>query len=326
MLITDIETLITYCPVTKATTFANVKLTVDTVYKYHVLPVLGTTLAETLKINLNSTEDKYKQLLTECRMVIGQYTAYYYAPIAELKLSDAGARRSETATEKTAYQYQVTAFREECLRKGEQATEALLQLLHEKKADYPEWGNTAAEKEYLKYFIKDATTFANYFNSASPYRNYRAMRFKMHDAEVLVVQKNITPALYEHLKQKDKNGTEYTAREAELMEMLKSVIAHYTVLYALPFLNVRIDGDGLTVVQLMFTSRDADSKKAQANADSINYLAEHCRSTGESWMAAALKYIEDNRADFASYTVPASNNSDSLSERSEQLNGLFGLV
>ncbi len=74
------------------------------------------------------------------RSVIGPLTCYYYAPKADVKLSDSGMRRAETGTLKTAYIEQRSEFKEANLREGEAATEALLYFLEEKKSRLPPMG------------------------------------------------------------------------------------------------------------------------------------------------------------------------------------------
>lgn len=327
MLFKDTKTLQDYAEITSAVNFASIKNTLRNVEDWHIVPILGTELYNDLNDAFNGTDpltDEQTDLLEYCRRVIGPLLCYYHAALAEIKFSDAGLRREETQNSKTAFQYQVTNFREACLRSGENATESLLSFLEENKADYSLWTDSSAFANYRSLFIKTGKEFAELFPSHSPYRNYWAMRSKMKDVEEHNIRAAIGNDLYETLKQKD-TATEpdFSDAEDKLLEKLKKAIANFTVAFSIPFLSIRIDTNGITVIAASpSSSKDEQSIRTAAPDNQLSVLIRSCNDAGQAWLKDAIQYIEDNASDFPDYVVP--EKTDAADDNSnEDLNGSF---
>ena len=276
----------------------------------HIVPVIGNELyiilntAYTDATTEASLTDVQKALLDKCRTVIGPLASFYLAARKDVTLSDGGLRREETATTKTAFQYQGANFTDTMLREGERATEALLKFLDTNMTDYPDWVSSAAFTNYKNLFIKSGKEFADAFPSASPYRNYIAMRSKMQDVEENNIRTALGDELFNALKAKDILATPgFTAKEVELIKKLKKSIAYFTVAFSIPFLNVRIDANGITVKTANRTSDDDKSTRAAATNDALNSIMKRCEDAGALWLKNAIKYLNDNPTDFTGWPI-----------------------
>lgn len=331
MLFKDSIKLQEFAEINNSVNFATVKPSLERIEALHITAILGSTLykslndAYTAASNESSLSDIQKALLLQCRKVIGPLLGYYYAPIGELKFSDAGIRREETATTKTAYQYQITNYREACLRNGEAAEELLFEFLEEKKADYSEWVSSPSFTSYRSLFIKSGKEFNEFFTSHSPYRNYWAMRSKMVDVEELHIRKVIGSATFDALKTKSKQTTPgFTSKETELLFKLKKAIANLTVSLAVPLLSVRIDANGITVVNSgPRTNRDQDALLSNAPDNNISNLIKSTADSGSEWLKSAIQFLNDNASDFSTWTVPDSTDDTELND---SLKGSFALL
>lgn len=331
MLFKNTSKLIEYCEVTASTNFATVKPSIKRIEDNHLLPILGAEQynelndAYTEEANESELPDESKALLDKCREVIGSYLGYYFTPIAELKLSDAGVRRSETASEKTAFQYQVNNFKEASLKNGEIACENLLQFLEENKEDYDEWVDSEAFKNYRSLFIKSGKEFNEHFTSHSPYRNYWAVRNKMVEVEELHIRKALGAELYDYLKEKNAESTPaFTNKETILLTKLKNAIANFAVAFAIPFLSVRIDANGITVATSgARTSRDEDATRQTAPDLHMGNIINAAKEAGKNWLAAAIEYLNDNADDFPGWE--AEDEADEDNDINNDLNGSFFL-
>lgn len=312
MLFKDTAKIIEYASMVNTVNFVSVTPTLRMVEEHHIKPILGKTTYDALNTAYTgaSTESSLttaqKNLLHQCRMIIGPYLAYYYAPKADVKLSDGGARRSETNTEKTAYQYQVTNFREQHLREAEAAIEMLLQFLEENKADYASWVASDEFKKYRSLFIKTGKEFNELFPSHTPYRNYWAMRSKMQDVEENVIRTSLGDTLYDSLKTIDATSAQsFSAKEKELLKRLKKAIAYFTVSYSIPFLNVRIDANGITVASGGSNSNDETASRTKAEANAISNIIANSQQAGSMWLANAIDYLnkEENEGVFAGWPI-----------------------
>ena len=309
--------------------FFSVKPTIRQVEEGELTAIIGKELYDSLNTAYTAaaTEDSLsasqKALLDKCRMLIAPYVIYHYTPKADVSLSDAGARRNETSTSKTAYNYQVLAFREQKLKEGEAAAESLLQFLEDNKEDYELWVNSDAFAEQRSVFIKSGKEFARFFRTNSPYRNYYAFRSKMVDIEEQVIKPAISTPFYTHLKTADTaaNGT-FTVAEAQLMYIIKKAIANFTVASALPFHAVRIDENGLTVVANTTNYSPAgEGGRALASDSALQHIIRHANDSGKVWLKQAVDYIMSNPILFPLYVavVPVSLFSN------ETARGSFGM-
>jgi hypothetical protein len=291
--------LVEYAELSNEINFISITATLRMVEEQHIISVLGkeqyNDLNDTYQAATDETtlSDENKNLLHQCRMVIGPYVCYYYAPKAEIKLTDGGARRMETATAKTAFQYQVTKFRDQNLAEAEAATELLLQFLEENKDDYDLWQNSSAFKEYRSLFIKTAKEFNELFPSHSPYRNYWAMRSTMEDVEENNIRDVIGDELFDDLKTKDTGATDLTDVEEKLLQKLKKAIAYFTVSFSIPFLNVSIAANGITVATTNRALNEEVSGRGFAADNPLSALMKQSQANGQSWIKNALKYLND---------------------------------
>jgi hypothetical protein len=333
MLFKDTIKLKEFAQITGAVNFASVKLTIQNVENTHLVPVLGDTLYKSLNDAYTAASSESTltaqqlALLDKCRYVIGPYVCYYYAPKADVALSDGGARRAETAQEKTAFQYQVTNFREANLRDAENATETLISFLETNKADYSDWTTSDAFKQYRSLFIKTGNEFQSLYPSATPYRNYMAMRFKMFDIEEQLIRDAITGDLYDYLKEKDADATyTFTDSEQKFSLRLKKAIAYLTVAYAVPHINVRIDSNGVTVTGGRgSTTNDATAKQETAPDNQLSWLVKNATESGQQWLKSALQYLADHAGDFSAYTPPAPPSTDAPVTDNSTYKTVFGL-
>lgn len=312
MLFKKTDILLQYAELTTVN-FVQVKPTIKMVEQQHIIPFIGKELYKTLNDAYTSAADealedeKLIPLLDMCRSVIGPMVCYYYAPKAEVQLSGAGAQRQESDTNKTAYQNQVVNYREQLLREGEMATELLLQFLEENKADYPDWQASDAFKDYRSLFIKSGGEFDKLFTSASPYRNYWAMRSQMLDVEQNNIRRTIGDDLFTYLKDKDQDpaGT-FTDAEKDLLFKVKKVTAYLTVCFSIPFLNVKIDANGISVISPNAVQNDALSKRQAAADNMLDVLIKKCEAAAESWTNNLTQYLNDNIPDFPGWPVTLS--------------------
>jgi len=331
------DTVLQYAELTSGIQFNSIRSTINLVEQQHIAPVLGSTLFNSLNTAYTAAADEtalnadQQNLLEKCRWVIGPMLCYYYAPKSEVKLGESGAQRVESDTNKTAYQNQVVNYREQNLREGELATELLLQFLDENQTKYTAWVDSPGFQKYKELFIKSGSEFQDLFTSHSPYRNYLAMRGKMQDVE----QNNIRPLLgddlFNHLKELDQSEEEFSENEEALLKKIKKVIAYLTVASAIPFLNVRMDANGITVMNNSSAQNDQMAKRSAAPDTILNSVISACNDAAKSWINNVTTFLAANPEDFAEYLpdplVTGTQTQPQIKgSQPECLNGSFGLI
>lgn len=291
-----------------ATDFNAIKSVIKSVEDKHIIPILSRSMFEALDAAYNEKNDitelstALQLLLEQCRKVIGPYVCVYYAPKADVSLSDAGMRRQETTTAKTAYQYQGKKYIEANQDEADAATENLIQFLETKKEDYPAWTESDEYKTYRTLFIKTGGEFNSLFTTHSPYRNYLAVRVRMFDVEEMTIRPFLGDDLFTSIKTKDQEGTELATEEKELLFKIKKAIAAFTIAEAVPFLNVRIAANGLTIVSTgTFTSNDDVTSRAAAPDSAINLYVKRANDSGLQWLKSAKDHLVKNKTTFTTW-------------------------
>lgn len=309
MLIRDTEILKKYAQISGTWDFDNAEASLRMVELKYIVPILSVDLYDVLNAALTTATDDdpldidFATLLHQCRMAIGPLFCFFHADKADVLFSTSGMQRSESGTNKSAYQEQRTKFKEANLAEGEDALEILQAFLEKNQEDYPEWLDSDNFKKYKSLFIKSGTEFDGLFPSQTPYRNYWSLRARMYDVEENNIRKFLGDELFDELKEQDaKKDPAFIEEEEKLLFKLKKAIANFSVAFAVPFLNVRISGNGLTVPAVSPTSQnDNENTRAGAPDPMISTFITSCTNAGTDWIANATKHLTDNKIAFASW-------------------------
>jgi hypothetical protein len=330
MLFKDKETMQQYISVAASVSLLDVTGTIEFVESKILKPILGRDLYKELHDDFNQNEagldDDQKELLDYCRKVIAPYVCYNYAPKAAVQLSSAGTQRTETNNSKTSYAYQDVNFRAQHLLEGETACEVLLAYLDENWADEEIWTGSKEFENYKSLFIKTGIDFNEFYPSPSPYRNYHAMRFKMIEVEDGDIQKQLSPELFDYLKEKDRSpDPDWSKEEKQLLFRIKKAIAYHTVATAIPHLNIRIDENGITIASDNSTVSNKDQKITKAaDPASLRMLIDSCYASGNDWLTKAVELIVKDPSKFPAWPNPVTRmNSNQC--KNEHKSGGYGL-
>lgn len=275
----------------------------------YIVPVLGRDLYDVLDAAITAATEQdplnpdFDSLLKQCRMAIGPLFCYFHADKADVQFSASGMQRTETQTNKNAYQEQRSKFKEANLAEGEEALEMLQQFLETNQEDYPEWLDSDNFKRYRSLFIKSGTQFNELFPSHTPYRNYWMLRPKMQHIEETVIRKFLGSELYDHLKTEDaKQDPDFSEEEVLLLDKIKKAIANLSVALAVPFLNVRISNNGLTVPAVTsFSQNDAENTRNGVADKMLSTFITSCTNAGTDWITNATDYLTAHPVEFATW-------------------------
>jgi hypothetical protein len=310
MLFKDTRKLKEFAEITGDVMLAEIRPTLLSVELDQLAPLMSDDLYRKLDqayndaANEDALSDALKELLEHCRRFIGPAFCAAWAPKTDVKLGTSGMQRTETEGYKSAYQYQGAKFVKAMIGQADLAAEALLRFIEKYAGEFPEWEESPAQKRRNALFIKSGLEFNEYFPSASPFRNYLALSAKMMDVELLQVKKKISAPLYNYLKEKAKEGEEFTDDESDLLVMIKKAIANLTVSFALPLLAVQIDEKGLTITSASFGTDDDKNLRDKPTKENMNRLIAATASTGKQWLAEALGLIAEKPESFPLYDQP----------------------
>lgn len=306
MLFNNTEKIKTYATFT-AIDFGSIRNLIKNIEEKHLLPILGPQYEDLnerymaiMNVEGALLDTANENLLEACRQVIAPYICYYYAPLSEISLSDAGARRAETATQKTAYKYQVQNYIQANLRMAEEATEKLLAFLEINKATYTLWHDSTQFEEYRSLFISTSMEFNRMFPTESPFSIYWACRAKMYDIEQNEIKPMLGSVLFADLKAKSLDDS-LSASEKQLISILNQAIARLAIAYNMPFINVTMGRTGLTTITKAPASKDDVITTGPADPSAINNAQLSALSSAKQWLQNAKNHMKDNATEFTDW-------------------------
>lgn len=274
------------------TNFASVSSTIKHIENNVLAKIIGVDLYDDLeqKYQNNSLDSDYTKLLDKCRLVIGPLFTHSFIVTSSIILGDNGAQRIETTTNKTAFNYQVRDSRQEWKLQAETEIENLLSFLYSNSEKFEKFLESTTYKESQKLLIKNATDFDLQFTTPQPYRFYNAVLFKMKDVELLEI--NAIPlSVYKSLK----NKKDYEEEESVLVSLLKKAVAYLTIASAIPYLNIRFDDNGITIVSDYgsIDSKETQPRKA-ADDTKVSQLIKQAKADGTAFLSKASDYYKAN--------------------------------
>lgn len=306
MLFKNLETLKKYSQYGGTGDFSALESSLRMVEYTQIIPVIGQELYDNIQLAVKNAPtvddivDEYKQVTIHCLMAIGPLFCYHHADKADILFDGSGMKRTETNTNKTAYQEQRNKFKEANLAEGEQALEMLIKYLEDNINDFPEWTDSKNFKIYRSLFIKTGSEFNEIFPSATPYRNYWAMRSKMNDVEENQIRPFLGDTIFDALKENDRAADlPFTDQQNELLSRIKKAIANFTVAFSVPILNVRMNSMGITIPAITnFSTNDGENTRSGIADKWVDTFTKSCITTAQSWLTNAAKYLSEHEAEF----------------------------
>lgn len=276
-----------------AMNFAAIAPVLGTIEEDCLIPYLGRELYDELlgKIADGSIDDNFKKLQDLCKKIVAPFAVYKYIPKGQLQIGGQGITRAENDKAKTPFGYQITELREAYLTDGEMAIERLLAYLEANKGSFVNWTSSEAYQEYNSLIIRSGSEFKQLFSMQNtPHRNYWAMRSKMQDMQYFVRQSIGATKFDEVLNAQKEASLDET--QAELLVMVKKATAYLTIAEAVPYLNCRMDANGITMLSnIVATSQKDGVNRMAANDKAISNLIISAKKDGEEWMGIAKSLI-----------------------------------
>lgn len=319
MLFKDSNTVKKYAQLHGDVDLTGIEITMERVERAYLLPRLGKALFTSFTASYKAAASdaafgtsQEKLLLDYCRRVIGPLFCYHFAAKTDAKVSNSGVQRMETATSKTAYQYQTTRYREENWEEGQDAIEQLLLFLEDNTDTFTSWATSDEFKAYRGLFIQTASEFNSLYPSPAPQRNFHALRPKMVDVEENIIRPFLGDALYADLKEKAiLESPGYTDEQKQLIAKLKKAIAYHTVEFSVPFLSVKITAAGISIVaSASFSSNDQENTRSGADHKTISDLVNSCNHSARMWLKNAADYLLANSETFTTWPGNQSTTSE----------------
>lgn len=239
MLITTIDELKLFLTVDKSVFPASFAPYVQQAEDSYIIKILGPTLYNSLSAAYTSSINSagpvpmpadFKALWTAVNKANANLAWYLYAPINNVRISEAGINTSMTTDTERALKWQYDEMRGAFKLAGYNGIDALYRYLEGAAASswYSEWSGSSAYSEYTGHFVKNCEIITK---KGAPI-NYNAwlwmqMLPSMDLIEQLYIRPEVGEAFFDDLLNTYSTGTP-SADQLKLIGMLQSAISLYT--------------------------------------------------------------------------------------------------
>lgn len=288
------EDLSLYTDINSGINFRAFRNSIQRALRLYFVPVLGEGFitamqklaGNTADAGITLTEEEKAVLLKKFKTALGPLTAFVFIPRGDVMFTEAGIRRAETDTVKTAYRYQVNALLDSHLNDGLDALEQLLAFVDAHASNISYW-DSEKKDAYKNLWIKSGSELNTLFNLHRPHLIYRDVRPLMSIVQNHIVVKELGTA-YDNLQ----TQTTQAAPQSEHWLTLRKALAYLTMWQAVNENVVRFDHGAITVLTANASSTDEMEKRSSADyKDAVSYK-EHLRNMGYMLLADLKKHFD----------------------------------
>ncbi len=221
----------------------------------------------------------------------------------QVQIDNAGVFVAKGEGRGLAWDWQIEMAMRSFLQPGYQAIEDTILFLQKNIGDFSTYEDSE-EFEYSKLcFVPTAKEFTKHYTPLkNSYYSFCMMRSCMDKVDELDVANVLLPDYYAAIKTRLKADT-LTVADKAIIPYIKKAVANLTAYRAMSELNVSFDKEGFLVYDNTAGVKTGASKKT-AVSEPLMRAQESLLNSGEGYLTALKKFMEDN---IGSYTVYASD-------------------
>ncbi|MDH7463968.1 hypothetical protein QEG73_21885 [Chitinophagaceae bacterium 26-R-25] len=268
---------------------------VESAEETYFIPLLGNELYEQIQAAYdgNSLNPDQTKLLSKIQKPLAAIAFYDELAIIHGKITEAGVRRTTTDSMPAAYRWEFESVKDYLSNRYYQGIESMLKFLESNKDKFPVWVDGSGYKRRTRYLLKDPIEYSDNYMLQHPYQTYNSLLGVMGDVESIYINPSIGKAFFDSLKALVTPSDD----EKFVIEKLKKSIAHFCIKHAVEKLPVEISDAGFTVKNGTVDSKDAG--KDPANGDQLNLLMQACDRDGNTYLTAAIDYLNATASESA---------------------------
>lgn len=257
-----------------------------------IIPITGETLYDDMVADVDDEESPLQPLIVKAQRAIAPLAYWLDLPAIQGKISDRGAGTFISDNMQPLHAWEFERLREYLEDKGCFALESFLSHINANAVTYS-WEKPTA---YKSIFLT-GKEFSEYYPLYQPHRVFELLRTVIKDVEDRFIRNLIGDDFFESLR-----DSASTDAEQAVVQLIKKSVANLAVATACKVLPVKITPQGFTV--LLSDAGDKNYKgEAQAPAENLQALHNHCMYVGNGFLNKMKAYLDDNASGsvFADY-------------------------
>lgn len=264
--------------------FESIEADIEAAINAHLRPQVGDTLIDAIIEAYPDITENQEVVCVLLQKAVAPLAVYEASFTKNIMLGDRGLTRNEI----TPYRYQENQFRTAMLNRGYEAIETLLKFL-----------NSDADWELLTAHRRAFLRYASDFRQASAFRisrytfeHLRPIIDKVEYATAKILPKQF----YNHLKVKE-FANDITAQEKECINLIRRVIAAFTVYEAVKMMRFRIEGAQIFETTNNEESTGIESRKPLSYAVEERFYS-HSELANDIDVQRLIEYVNENKTAF----------------------------
>ena len=226
----------------------------------YVIPFLGQAEYDLLQShftdNIMTTDDT--KLLVYVRKILAHFAYYLFADDGTMNISDQGFIRQEHSEGKSAYQWQVRAFKERRWISGWRAIEAMNIFLYKNLGNYTTWYACDERTVWNKHFVWNTLNFKLY-HRISGYDTLHTLQPTISEVEEKYIRPHITTTLYNEMLTRIMEGSA-TEDDLALLPYIRRVIVFKTLEEIADNFGYEFGKDGLQNTAIDSNTQNTDKR------------------------------------------------------------------
>jgi hypothetical protein len=264
--------------------------------QYHIVPVLGQDLYDSF-LSAFTTETltaTQLALLPYVQRPLAKLAIYEYSKVGDVEFGDAGIRRIENETVKSAFKYQVITLREYFLEKGYNDIEGLLKFLDKNSGDYPQWTGSDEGLAHRAAWLRYSSTFRTLLSIECDRYTFQSLMPYINMAQQWMVSLTMPAMLHTDILAKINTGT-LSPVEKQLVRLVNLAVGARAMSEAVKNQWIHQKGGRIYVVE-EFGEQGAVNRTMPNQVDNHRYWQSDMASA--QYNNAWRDFIFNNKATF----------------------------
>lgn len=223
-----------------------------------IIPAIGLSFYNVLNTEYQATDEiadaTKAHTFRLLRTALAHYAIYIGLPKLNVRIGDTGTNESNVDAVSPIRQWVYNVNRWETARTAFRYMDMALAHMESQvianNTDYDTFANDDAYTESKELLIPNAQSFQRYYNLQTSRRSYTVLRPYIRKAEQIHLLPLLGPLLDEIKTQHTNNSL--SSANADMLGLIRPLLAEHTIGLAVPDLNFVNDGDGWRVVESQY--------------------------------------------------------------------------
>lgn len=301
--------LANYVEVTAGTDFSVFQPSIRTAERRFIVPVLGDDQYTALltAYNASTLTSDQQSLLDLTQEALANIALSVSIARLSVQISDAGVRRSESDSLKTAYQYQERSARDNFAQSGFDALEDVLAYLDKNQQKFATWTASDAYKQYKTYFIQSGSDFSNYYAIKQSRLVYLTIAPMMRNVENFYLKPLIGKPLFDALKAGQLANNLSDDYQTLMTDYICPGIALHTIARGMMQRSLEITENGVSI-SLIGRTLNIETRE-QGVIEKFQAIVKELTSEGDIIFANLVEELAANPLLYPDYVAPAAQGS-----------------